>query len=129
MQTPESGNVAVYSVHIPVPSSDLLYNKRNIVLESLAKTLDEDELPVMVGGDFNTTIYSPAMRTFKSATSTTLKAITEDKIPACSWYGYGSSLCIRIDHVFTSKDIQIIDRMLAPDLGSDHRAIITKINF
>lgn len=127
VQTPSGGEVAFYSVHAPVPSSNFLYNKRNIVLDSLASTLSQEELPMVVGGDFNTTIYSPAMRTFSSAVSPNLLPVSTKAWPVCSLYGYG--FCIRIDHVFISKGLEISSSSVGPDLGSDHRAIITKLHF
>lgn len=127
VQTPQGSSVVVYSVHIPVPSSPFLYNKRNIVLDSFAKTIQKEELPVIIGGDFNTTVFSPAMRTFSSAVHSSIRPVATERIPACSWYGYGPPLCIRIDHVYIPVSAKITSLTIAPDLGSDHRAIIARI--
>lgn len=127
IKTPHSGNVVVYSVHIPVPSSPFLYNKRNIVLDSLAEAVQKETLPVLIGGDFNTTVYSPVMRTFSGTVSSHITPITTERIPACSWYGYGSFMCVRIDHIFAPKNAQVTRLTISPDIGADHRAIIADI--
>lgn len=128
IETPDSGDVVVYSVHIPVPSSPFLYNKRNIVLDSLSETTQKEELPVIIGGDFNGTIFSPAMKHFSNDVSSTLQPIAIQRIPECSWFGYGSAMCIRIDHIFAPKSAQITNFWVAPDLGADHRALIAEID-
>lgn len=127
IKTPDSDIIVVYSVHVPVPASKYLYTKRNIVLNSLAEAIQQEELPVLVGGDFNTTVFSPAMREFSREVSPSIKPIATEKIPTCSWYGYGSPLCIRIDHIFAPTSAQITNLTISPDIGSDHRAVIAKI--
>ncbi len=127
VETPGSGTIVVYSVHIPVPASKFLYNKRNVVFQSLAETIQNEKLPVIVGGDFNTTIFSPAMRLFSREVAATIKPIAAERIPACSWYGYGPLMCVRIDHVFAPKDAEIASLVVSSDIGPDHRALIAKI--
>lgn len=127
VETPSNGAIVVYAVHIPVPSSKFLYNKRNIVLDSLAETIQQEALPVLIGGDFNTTVYSPAMRRFSTTVSPRIAPIATERIPACSWYGYGLPLCVRIDHIFAPRNAQITDFTISPAIGADHRAIIADI--
>lgn len=128
VNTPLDGKVAVYSVHLPVPSSPFLYNKRNTVLNSLAKTVEREALPVIIGGDFNTTVFSPTLHTFNDSIQGRLQSTTTGAIPLCSWYGYGSPLCIRIDHIFIPTSAKLTDFTIAPDHGSDHRALIAEID-
>lgn len=127
IKTPHSGNVVVYSVHIPVPSSPFLYNKRNIVLDSLAETIQKETLPVIIGGDFNTTAFSPAMRSFSREVELSIQPVATERIPACSWFGYGAPMCVRIDHIFAPKNAQITNLTISPGIGSDHRAVIAEI--
>lgn len=126
--TPRSGNVVFYSVHLPGPFSRSLYEKRNLVTLSLAEKLQQETLPTVVGGDFNTTSFSPSLRSFNNAVGATLRPVATENWPACSWYGFGSPLCLRIDHMYVPKNTKLKSFVIAPDLGSDHRALIVTMS-
>jgi len=125
--TPEQGEVAFYAVHLPAPFSPGLYADRDTDTEELARILQEETLPIVLGGDFNTTIFSPSLQQFNAATSAFLQPVTLERWPDCSWYGFGAPLCMRIDHVYISEDLQLVDVQVSPDLGSDHRAVVVEV--
>lgn len=127
VHTPHT-KVAVYSVHIPVPSSNILYQKRNAVLASLSNRLLEENSPVIIGGDFNTTRYSPALKRFNESIESKIKPVGINSWPACSWYGFGAPFCIRIDHIYTSKEATVSNFQISPEIGSDHRVLVTDIS-
>lgn len=127
ISTPHTGNVAVYAVHLPGPFSPSLYKDRNTDTLTLARMLQQETLPTIIGGDFNTTIFSPSLRQFTTAINATLQPVTLDQWPQCSWYGFGAPLCLRIDHVYIPKTAQLINVNTSPNLGSDHRAVVIKL--
>jgi endonuclease/exonuclease/phosphatase (EEP) superfamily protein YafD len=126
----ETGNglVAVYAVHITPPFTNSMYQEGIAELKQLSEWVTQDELPVIIGGDLNTAIYSPEMRTFTSNLSSTIKPTTEQRWPQCSWYGHGKLLCLRIDHIFIPQSSNFYGSTISPDLGSDHRAITVRLS-
>lgn len=124
--TPEQGKIAFYAVHLPGPFSPDLYRDRDTDIEALGRILQEETLPVVLGGDFNTTVFSPSLRQFNAVTDSIVQPVTLERWPQCSWYGYGAPLCLRIDHVYISEDLQLVDVNISPDLGSDHRAVVVE---
>lgn len=123
---PNNSKVAVYAVHLPGPFSLDLYKDRNIDTVTLSKVLQKETLPAVIGGDFNTTIFSPSLRQFTAAINTTMQPVTLDRWPQCSWYGFTSPMCLRIDHVYIPKAAQLVNVDVSPNLGSDHRAVIVE---
>ncbi len=124
----DQGNIAVYAVHITPPFTESMYREGLVELKQLSEWIAEDELPVIVGGDLNTTIYSPEMRTFTSSLASKIKPTTEQRWPQCSWYGHGRLQCLRIDFVFIPTSSLFADSEISPDLGSDHRAITVQFS-
>jgi endonuclease/exonuclease/phosphatase family metal-dependent hydrolase len=119
--------IAIYAVHIPPPISKEFYELRNNNIELLAKSVRDDELKSIIMGDFNTTIYSPAMGNFIDQTKTRVDNISETSWPKCSWFGYGDVFCARIDHIMVSRQFGIGERFIGPGYGSDHRPVVVQL--
>jgi endonuclease/exonuclease/phosphatase (EEP) superfamily protein YafD len=124
VSTPQNGEIAFYGVHLPGPFSPALYKQRDDSYVMMAETLQKEKLPAVLGGDFNTTIFSPALQRFTKTTQGNMQTVTTERWPQCSWYGLGAPLCARIDHVFIPKSAQLTHVTIAPYLGSDHRAVV-----
>lgn len=128
IDTPETRKTAFYSVHLPGPFSSSWYKTRNIAMKSFADRLKSEDIPVVIGGDFNTTVFSPALRNFNKTLNPTIRPAITSRLPECSWYGYGLVACIRIDHVYLSNDLRLHHFEIAPFLGADHRALVVDIS-
>lgn len=122
------GLVAAYTVHITPPFSMQEYRQGLDELKQLSAWINNDKLPVLVAGDYNTAIYSPEMRSYTRETAQKVKPTTEQSWPACSWDGYGNLLCLRIDHVFIPSTASFYGSTISPSLGSDHRAITVRFS-
>lgn len=125
---PGSGDMAFYGVHLPGPFNPILYRQRDVSMAAMAEALQKDDLPSVLGGDFNTTIFSPSLRQFNDITRDKLQPTTTGRWPTCSWYGLGSPLCVRIDHVYIPRNAQLMNETIAPSLGSDHRAVVVRFS-
>ena len=119
--------VAVYAVHIPPPYSSEWYNLRNDFTETLTNAVNQDELDVVMLGDFNTTIFSPSMRGLISGAEDKVANTSENSWPECSWFGYGLPTCVRIDHIYVSNNFEIDSRYIGDGFGSDHRPVIAEL--
>lgn len=124
--TPKNGELAFYSLHLSGPFTLASYQRHNTDIKRVARVLKEERLPAVLGGDFNTTIFSPTLRDFNDTIDHEYQTVTTDPWPTCSWYGFGTPLCIRIDQVYIPKRAKLIYTFVAPNLGSDHRAIVTE---
>lgn len=119
--------MAFYSAHLTPPFSNTMYEKGLSNIETFAKVIAEDELPIVAGGDLNTTVFSPKLRIFDQIAGDTVKPTVTRSWPQCSWNGYGSLLCLRIDYIYVSNEIGLRNITISPDLGSDHRMVIAEL--
>lgn len=119
---------AFYSAHVTPPFTYDRYVSSYKDIATFAQTIAEDPLPVIAGGDFNTTVFSPKLDDFNKSTAATIKPITTERWPQCSWYGFGAPLCMRIDHIYIPQSADLHNVIISSDLGSDHRAIIAEIS-
>lgn len=119
--------IAIYTAHIYVPNGAEIIAKKRDVYAKLANRINGDELPVLMSGDFNSTIFSPSFRDFKNSIYGTARGAYERRWPKCSWYGFGEISCLRIDHVFVSNDAEVVDLQIGTDTYSDHRPVVVEI--
>lgn len=122
------GLVAFYSFHITPPFTPALYSQSQQHLTQFADIIADEKLPVIAGGDFNTTIFSPKLGQFNTTTQRAVKSITTERWPECSWYGFSPLLCMRIDHIYVPTTATLHKTTIGPDLGSDHRMIISELS-
>jgi vancomycin resistance protein VanJ len=128
IETPSNQNAVFYGVHLTAPFSGKKYRQNLQETRILADMIAGETLPVIVGGDFNTTVFSPKLQEFNRAARNVVKPITSGGWPQCSWVGYGPLLCMRIDQVYIPKDAALHGVTISPDLGSDHRMIVTELS-
>ncbi len=119
--------IAVYAVHIPPPVSNVSFQLRDDFIDQLKTVLKTDSLDTVVMGDFNTTIFSPAMQQFVDDTSYKMNNSSETAWPKCSWFGYGDLTCARIDHIFVSNEFIQGERFRGSGFGSDHRPLAVQL--
>lgn len=90
---------------------------RGMLFETLAGPLAGLEGPVVVGGDFNATPYTPALRTFVRTAGLTSACHFQGSYPASA-----RGLGLPIDHVLF-RNARITGLGTGRWLGSDHRAL------
>ncbi len=122
------GQFAVYSVHLHVPYVHDSYDLRDDMYHVLSNSINLEELPTFVLGDFNTSIFSPDMQRFVTDTPLVKNVLTR-QWPECSWYGFTSLLCSRIDYIFTPQKSKISDFKILDTKYSDHRAVLIELSF
>lgn len=120
--------VVVYGAHISGPFTQTMYERRNGDFIKLAELLKHEKLPAVLGGDFNTTIFSPVLQEFNDSVKGRYQTTTSTPWPVCSWYSRGHLACLRIDHVYLSHTAQLTKAYIAPNLGSDHGAVVVEFS-
>jgi endonuclease/exonuclease/phosphatase (EEP) superfamily protein YafD len=96
---------------------------RDAQLLDCARVLGAAGGPRVFAGDFNATPWSPIFADVIAA-SGLLDSRAGFGLQA-SWMVGFPPTAIPIDHVFHSPDLAVIDRRVGPEIGSDHRPIIT----
>ena len=115
--------MAFYSLHLTGPFRAQFYEEKLIDNNSVIKILTNESLPYAIGGDFNTTVYSPGLRHFTTGVGSSVKPTVSGAFPECSRFKGLRILCLRIDHIYIPQSASMIKTTISPDLGSDHRAL------
>jgi len=118
--------VQIFGVHPYSPMSKFYENGRDQLLTNLFVYLRDVKGPVIVGGDFNLTQYSPMYKKVTKDsnlidTATLLGTVNTwpTKLP--------EFLRIPIDQVFVSPDVRVFAKYTGPDTGSDHAPLIVEL--
>lgn len=113
--------VVVYLAHLPSPENHTGRDRRNDLLAQVRERVAGETDDVVFMGDLSTTVYSSAFQRIRSELN--LQPAGYRIVPACSWYGYGPLLCLRIDHIFVSAGLGVVESSVADLQGSDHRPV------
>lgn len=144
--------IELITIHPNPPISEELFESRNLIFEKVSEVINQSEYPVVVGGDFNTTMWSPAYKKLLRTSdlkNTRIgnrvggtwpmgKANYQNFINIKSGEKKGTDLIPRwvvedhpiklpIDHILVSKEIIVKNMTVGPNIGSDHLPIITEI--
>ena len=133
--------IAFTAIHPPPPAKESLFHSRNRQRDLVGKYVQTLSKPVLVLGDFNTTMWSPYYRRFIRQTG--LKNTRRGFGVLPSWPTKGSYvpglsrfpdwmpllLSIPIDHCLTSAEFQAANIRTGPNIGSDHHPVIVDLTF
>jgi len=126
----EHAPLILYATHLTSPTNPSDTAGRNRQTIALAKrVLSDRSTPKILVGDLNTTRWSPWFDVLTDSAG--LRDAEEGfglqptwpSLPIGVWPG------IPIDHLLVSPDVHVIDRRVGPDLGSDHRPVVTTIGW
>jgi endonuclease/exonuclease/phosphatase (EEP) superfamily protein YafD len=125
-----SGPLRLVGVHPPPPVSEELARWRNRYMKKLVPLIENTQ-PVLVLGDFNSTVWSPNLREFMEKTQ--LRDAQQGFGPLASWPAvtarYTGILGIPIDLMLVSDTVRVEERRAMPPLGSDHLPVLTHIAY
>ena len=110
--------ITIYGIHSLPPGSHDYWLRRNKQLAGIAEWCGTNTGPRLVVGDFSTTPWSHAFRTLVRDSGLTDSACGwhyQPTWPVGSWI-----MKMPIDHVLASDQVQVLERTVGPDMGSDH---------
>ena len=115
----ESEVVTVVALHGVAPTSLSNYRARALQFDEVERIATQTPGPLVVLGDLNATVHSPALRGLLSRTglSSVISGTREHATWPTAWRGFG----IHIDHVLI-RDVEVCTATVGPAI-SDHRAI------
>ena len=144
--------IQLISIHPNPPISKELFESRNITLKKLTETTLINQNSIVMGGDFNTTMWSPAYKTLikNSGLKNTRKGFGmqgtwpigkanyknfinikngekkgTDLIPR--WVIEKHPIKLPIDHVLVSPEIVVGNFTKGPNINSDHLPIVVEL--
>ncbi len=92
------------------------------LLALLAEAIRNTEGPVAVAGDFNTTPWSSEFRRFLEASGLDMPLLRRGTFPSSlGWAG------LPIDHVLAGRGMRLKKITPGPDVGSDHRPVVARL--
>ncbi len=117
--------VSLILTHPMIPTRSSSFKVRNEELRKLADYVLELDSPVVVVGDFNTTMWSPYYGELVEKTN--LRNARQGFGIQPSWPTHLPFLYIPIDHCLVSPDIQVLKSRTGRNVGSDHLPLITDL--
>jgi endonuclease/exonuclease/phosphatase (EEP) superfamily protein YafD len=118
----EGATMALLATHPVPPWGRLLVDLRNEQLARVGEVAAGLRRPLLLLGDLNTSQASPLFR--ELLTGSGLCDSTRGFGYQPTWPAGLPPLAIALDHCLHSEDIEILDRTIGPDLGSDHWPLI-----
>ncbi|MEL6340871.1 MAG: endonuclease/exonuclease/phosphatase family protein [Myxococcota bacterium] len=100
---------------------------RNAQLVELGKKAAESERPVLLVGDLNTTPFSPSFSDLLRHGGFRDSARGHGYAP--TWPTFFLPLSIPIDHALHSSNVEIVDRRVGPNIGSDHYPLVVTVRY
>jgi len=97
----------------------------NAQLRAAGAWVQSQKYPVVLLGDLNTTMYSPAFQSLKSTAN--LKDARRGFGPLGTWPNYVPMLRLPLDHGLVSESVSVRACRLGPDIGSDHLPLLVEL--
>lgn len=122
----ENGPVKIIGVHPPSPVSKTDTEERNELLSKLFLSLQSESVPVVVGGDFNVTQFSPVYEDMMTG-SQLVDTMSISGLQNSWSKNISPAIRIPIDQIFISPEIQMINRTVGSENESDHLPIMVEV--
>ena len=121
--------VRFIGTHTLPPMDQRNWRSRNVQLQDIADSIRQSELrsTTLLAGDLNCSPWSPFFKSLKSQSGLRDSSVGFGLRP--TWYAARFFLtALPIDHVLYGDDLVIRDRVVGPNLGSDHRAVMVDVS-
>ena len=110
--------VTLVGVHTPSPGRADQAARRNRSLAEIARFAASTDHPMIVAGDFNSTVWSPHFADMIAASGLDDTADGRGWHP--TWPSWLPAAGIQIDHILISEEFEVQAFTRGPEVGSDH---------
>ncbi|HEY6641670.1 endonuclease/exonuclease/phosphatase family protein [Povalibacter sp.] len=117
--------ITLIGVHLHWPLGPEVTRLRNSELHELGVLARATPGPLLIGGDFNITPWSPVFR--EALVDSGLSDCAHGQGLVTSWPSILGPVGIRIDHCLASDHWRVMNLSAGPALGSDHLAMINDL--
>jgi endonuclease/exonuclease/phosphatase (EEP) superfamily protein YafD len=117
--------LTIYTSHLTSPTTPNDAEARNEVLKILGQEIYSIKEPAILIGDLNITPWSPYFYDFIKTTG--WKDSRNGFGIQASWPTYVTPFLIPLDHCLVHPSVQVLDRRLGPNIGSDHYPVLLKL--
>ena len=115
--------IRIFGAHPVPPSRRRLIELRNSQIDELSEAIAKDmSHPVVVLGDLNSTSWSPAFSRLVERTG--LVDTRRGLGVQPSWPSHQPLMYVPIDHILVSREIEVGNRWIGPNVGSDHLPVV-----
>ena len=119
----ERGRLTIFATHPLPPMNASTFAARNESLAAMADEVSKSPTRTIVAGDLNCTPWSPWFK--KTCRDGKLRNSMIGQGLGISWTPFGLSILgLPIDHVLVGSDIEVVNREVGGQLGSDHRPVV-----
>lgn len=118
-------SVTIIGAHPPPPISRGFMREREQYLGEVREYVSLQKGPSLVIGDLNTTSWSPLFTTLVQLTD--LRDSRRGFGIQATWPAAIPPFLIPIDHCLVSRQLQVINRQVGPNVGSDHYPVIVDL--
>ncbi len=118
--------VHLYAVHPVPPATPGYYRLRNELLMEVAKMIRKSQVPVVLFGDLNTSMWAPSFKEFQRVSGLVDLRKTFGLLP--TWPQFMPFLYIPIEHILVSPMVDVAELRAIPIPGSDHRGLLAEID-
>ena len=108
--------------HPVPPKGESLFHQRNLQMDQLTAYAAQLDGAIILAGDLNATSWSPYFGEWLHTAH--LRDSRRGFGVQPTWNGINRLFTIPIDHILISSGIQVHERDIGPDIGSDHRPVI-----
>ena len=122
--------LALYAVHAPPPISAEMAEARNSKLAHIAgRAAAQAQATPVVVGDFNLTQWSAYFQRFTAASG--LRDARRSRRFDHTWpvTFNNAHIGIALDHTFAHASLPLVERIIGPDLGSDHMPVTARFGY
>jgi endonuclease/exonuclease/phosphatase (EEP) superfamily protein YafD len=118
--------LTLINTHPTIPLTKEGFEARNEQLQSVAEIANAAAGAVILSGDFNTSMWSPAYRTLLETTGLRDARRGAGILP--TWPTFIPFAMIPIDHALVSDDIDVVNIEVGARVGSDHLPLILEFS-
>jgi endonuclease/exonuclease/phosphatase (EEP) superfamily protein YafD len=119
--------VTLLTTHPPPPIREALFQWRNQLLAAIAPYVRSQTTPVILVGDFNTSLWSPYYKRLETDSGLRNSRAGFGLLPSWSPRSWLALLSIPIDHCLVSRELVVLKAQTGRNVGSDHLPLIVDI--